>query len=218
MLEKRALVLDDEAAAPRDAAPGRRDVGREGRGSDPRRAGLRARARRAIRRTRSRPSGSRRSTAQQYKWTELVEILLERSEIVDRRRAADPDPQRGRQDLRDRDRRSGERVLRAAGRVQARLLARPDRERARAPRHGDRTAGRSCSTSTPTASTSSSARIAARPPTCGSKIGRWYGEHLVAPRVRDPLGAAGAAHRSRAHRRARRRSPTCSASAAAGAS
>ena len=27
------------------------------------------------------------------------------------------------------------------------------------------------------------------------KIGRWYGEHLSPPRVRDPLGAAGAAHR-----------------------
>ena len=50
------------------------------------------------------------------------------------------------------------------------------------------------------------------------KIGRWYSEHLSPPRVRDPLGAAGAAHRSGAHRCARRHRPTCSASAAAGAS
>ena len=32
---------------------------------------------------------SKRSTAQQYKWTELVEILLERSELRARRRGAD---------------------------------------------------------------------------------------------------------------------------------
>ena len=157
-------------AAPRDAAPGRRDVGGEGRGPRPAPPQVYERvARDATRRTSTASERLEAIYRQQYKWTELVEILLERSELEHRRRAADPDPQRGREDLRERDRRSGERVLRAAGRVQARLRARrrPRTSSSASPRRP--TAGRSCSTSTPTASTSSSARIAVRPPTCGSR-------------------------------------------------
>ncbi len=50
------------------------------------------------------------------------------------------------------------------------------------------------------------------------KIGRWYAEHLSPPRVRDPLGAAGAAHRSRPHRRARRHGRAPAQARLAGAS
>ena len=46
------------------------------------------------------------------------------------------------------------------------------------------------------------------------KIGRWYARAPVAPRVRDPLGPAGAAHRSRRTPARSAASPSCSASAA----
>ena len=137
VLEKRALVLDDEAQRRDNAAAGRRDLGGEGRGPHPRRAGLRARPRERPGERRPRRDRLEAIYQQQYKWTELVEILLERVGAAPQRRGADHDPQPGRQDLRGGDRRPGVRVLRAPGRVQARLLARRDRERARAPRHGD---------------------------------------------------------------------------------
>ena len=216
VLEKRALVLDDEASAATTLLQAAATWEEKVEDLTARRRRSTSASARPTRRTRPRAIGSRRSTAQQYKWTELVEVLLERvgaARPTSSEQIADPEP--GRQDLRDRDRRSGVGVLRAPGRVQARLRARRDRERARAPGHGDQPLAGAARRVHATASTSSSARIAARPRTCGSRSAAGTPSTCQPPRVRDPLGAAGAAHRPEPHRARSAAWPSCSASAAA---
>ncbi|NJM90743.1 MAG: tetratricopeptide repeat protein [Myxococcales bacterium] len=102
----------------------------------------------------------------QFKWNELIEVLLERSRCAAMSMSRSPFSTRSQPSMRaswaSRRRRSTSSRQRSSAtmdttRQRASLSVLPPR----------RTAGRSCSTSTPTASRSSSAKIAVRRPTCG---------------------------------------------------
>ena len=141
---------------------------------------------------------------QQYKWTELVEILLERSELrratsSSRSSSSTTSPRSTR--ARSAIRRARSTCCRPRSSATTRTR-RPRTSSSASPRRP--TAGRSCSTSTRNRVNELEREDRGAAADLWVKIGRWYARAPQPPRVRDPLGAAGAAHRPGAHRRARR--------------
>ena len=204
VLEKRALVLDDEDAAPRDPAPGRRRRGRRRSRTSTRAAQVYERVAPARSDATGRvASGSRRSTASSTSGPSSSRSCSSapRSSPTSssRSRCSNQVAKIYETEIGDQE----SRVLRAPGRVQARLRARGDRARARAPRHGDQPlAGAARRVHQPRQRARAGGPRRGRGPVGQDRP--LVRRAPVAPRVRDPLGAAGAAHRSRAHRRARR--------------
>jgi tetratricopeptide (TPR) repeat protein len=200
VLEKRALVLDDEVT--------RRDTLLQAASTWEEKVEDLTRAAAVYERVRaSDPTNTVASDrleaiyTQQYKWTELVEVLLERSEIVPdveqqisilNRVAKIYESEIG-------DQESAFYVLQAAFK---RDYAHDETRTSSSASPRRPTAGRSCSTSTPTASTSWSGRTALgrRPVGQDRPLVR---EHLSTSSTRSTR-AAGAADRSEPHRRARR--------------
>ena len=180
VLEKRALVLEDEVQRrSRPCSRRRRPGRRRSRTSTRAAAGLRARPRDRTRRNATASRAARGDLPRSStSGSELIEILLERVELHRRRR---------REQIRilNRSPRSTRRrsATRSARSTSSQAAFKRDYSHDETARELERLAtatnrGRSCSTSTPTRQ-----RARARGPRRGAdlwvKIGRWYGEHLA---------------------------------------
>ncbi len=161
--------------------------------------GLRARAADRSGRTRRPRIELEQLYRQRKSWVKLVDLLLARTEFAADARLAHPAAGAGGGDLRAAAGRSRQRVRHAAGGLPRGLLERPRRQGAGAPGHGGRQVERADRRL-------HAGRAGDRRSQAG---GRPVGEdralvRLGAPprRLRHRLGAAGAAARQRAHRRA----------------